>query len=136
MRQTLILKAVLLIAGGTATALGTMILFMPHAFYAGYQIDPGTDPNLLNEMKSPTLALIGAGLFILSGIIVPRLTRPAIITATALYLSYGLSRLISTALDGPPSPALLTATATELLIGLVCLFALWRYRTTTSVSSA
>ena len=128
MRNSLILKAVLFLAGGTTTVLGTMILFMPHAFYAGYQIDPGTDANLLNEMKSPTLALIGAGLLILSGIFAARLTLPATITATALYLSYGFSRLISIALDGAPSTALLAATAAELAIGLACLFLLWRYR--------
>lgn len=125
MRNSLILKAILFLAGGTATALGTMILLTPHAFYAGYQIDPGTDANLLNEMKSPTLTLIGAGLFILSGIFVARWILPATITATALYLSYGFSRMISITLDGAPSTALIAATTAELAIGLACLFLLW-----------
>lgn len=44
-----------------------------------------------------------------------------------LYLSYGFSRILSTAIDGVPAEGLVQSTALEIVIGLVCVFFLTKY---------
>ena len=105
-----------------------MIQFAPVAFYASYGIDPAHQVNLLNELRSHGLSVLGAGLFIASGAILPRLAPAATIVATGLYLSYGLSRLVALALDGLPSSSLLLTTGFEIVFGLVGLGLLLRSR--------
>lgn len=122
-------RAYLLLAGLIAAGLGTMILFAPVAFYAGYGIEPGGQVNLLNELRSHGLSILGAGLFIASGLFLPRLAPAATVVATAFYLSYGLSRLVALALDGMPSSGLLLVAGLELAIGLAGLALVLRART-------
>ena len=112
-------RAYLILAGIIGIALGTMILFAPVAFYASYDIAPAGQVNLLNELRSHGLGLLLAGLFIATGGFQPRLARAATMVATAVYLSYGISRLIAVALDGLPSSNLLLAGGVEIVIGLV-----------------
>lgn len=121
-------RAYLIVAGLIGTALGTMILFTPVAFYAGYDIDPTGQVNLLSELRSHGLAVVGAGLFMASGAFLPRFAIPAIFVSAGFYLSYGLSRLVAVALDGMPSNSLLLATGMEIVIGLVGLGLLYRSR--------
>jgi hypothetical protein len=121
-------RAYFILAGLVGAALGTMILFAPVAFYASYDIAPAGQVNLLNELRSHGLSLLGAGLFIAAGAFLPRLARPAAILAPALYLSYGLSRLVAMALDGIPAPSLMLAAALEIAIGLAGLALLPRAR--------
>ncbi|WP_332691356.1 DUF4345 domain-containing protein [Devosia sp.] len=109
----------LIITGIIGAALGTMILFAPVAFYAGYGIEPAGQVNLLNELRSHGLSLLGAGLFIASGAFLPRFGALATVVAAGLYISYGLSRLVAVALDGMPSSSLLLAAGVEIAIGLV-----------------
>jgi hypothetical protein len=119
-------RVYLILAGIIGVALGTMILFAPVAFYASYDIAPAGQVNLLNELRSHGLALLLAGLFITTGALQPRLARAATMVATAVYLSYGVSRLIAVALDGLPSSSLLLAGGVEIAIGLVGLGLLLR----------
>ena len=121
-------RAYLILAGLVGAVLGTMILFAPLAVYAGYDIAPAGQVNLLNELRSHGLSLLGAGLFIAAGAFLPRLARHAAILAPALYLSYGLSRLVAMALDGIPAPSLMLAAALEIAIGLAGLALLPRAR--------
>lgn len=121
-------RAYLTVAGLIGAALGTMILFVPVTFYAGYGIDPTGQVNLLNELRSHGLSLIGAGLFIASGAFLPRFASAATIVAVALFLSYGLSRLIAVVLDGVPSSSLLAAAGVEIVIALIGLGLILRSR--------
>lgn len=118
----------LIVAGLIGTALGTMILFAPAAFYASYGIAVAGQVDLLNELRAHGLGLLGAGFFIASGAFLPRLVMPAAIVAVAAYLSYGVSRLIGIAFDGMPSSGLQVATGIELAIGLFGLALLLRLR--------
>ena len=122
------MRAYFILAGLVGAALGTMILFAPVAFYAGYDIAPAGQVNLLNELRSHGLSLLGAGLFIAAGAFLPRLAGPAAILAPALYLSYGFSRLLAMALDGIPASSLMLAAALEVAIGLAGLALLLRAR--------
>ena len=126
-------RAYLVLAGLIGAALGTMILFAPVPFYASYGMDLAGQVNLLNELRAHGLGLLGAGLFIASGAFVPRLVPAATIVAVALYLSYGLSRLLAVLLDGMPSSSLLLAAGVEIALGLVGLVLLLRSRRVASL---
>lgn len=121
-------RVYLILGGLIGVALGTMILFAPLAFYASYDLDLAGQVDLLNELRSHGLSLLAAGLFIATGAFQRSLERPAIIVATVLYLSYGLSRVIAMAFDGMPSSGLLTAAAVEIVFGLLGLALLLRTR--------
>ena len=61
-----------------------------------------------------------------------RMAFTAAVVATVLYLSYGLSRVISIVLDGMPVEQLVLVAVMEIAIGLVC--ALFLIRLPASVS--
>ncbi len=69
------------------------------------------------------------GFIISLGAVLSQLVLAASALASAVYLSYGLSRLVSLAVDGRPYEARLTAGMVELVIGVVSLFVLPRRRT-------
>ena len=123
-------RIVLLLAGFTAVAIAATIIAAPEAFYASYGISIGQDINLANEMKAPMGLLAAAGMLMLAGAIRADLTVASLAVATAVYLSYGLSRLSSMAIDGLPHNALVAAASFELLLGAACLALLMRARGT------
>jgi hypothetical protein len=118
----------LIVAGLVAGALGTMILLSPVAFYAGYGLLVDGQVDLLNELRSHGLGLLAAGLFIASAAFLSQLVTSATFLATALYLSYGTSRIVAMALDGLPSSGLQLAAGIEIVLGLVGLALLLRQR--------
>ena len=130
MKDSAILKVVLLVSGLIAIGIAGAILFAPEAFYATYGIELGSDASLANELKAPSGALLAAGLLILAGVFKSEFAFASTATASAIYLSYGLSRLSSMAIDGLPNDALVGAASFELIIGAVCLLALLRFRNT------
>jgi hypothetical protein len=121
-------RLVLLIAGFSAVGIAAAILLAPEAFYASYGIALAGDINLANELKAPMGLLVAAGLLMLAGAFRADLTVAALAIATAVYLSYGLSRVSSIAIDGLPHGALVGAAAFELLVGAACLVLLLHAR--------
>tara|TARA_R110002049_G_scaffold159546_2_gene324527 strand:+ start:8111 stop:8593 length:483 start_codon:yes stop_codon:yes gene_type:complete len=117
------IKGLLLVSGLIAVGIAVAILFMPDAFYAGYGIDTGANVSLANELKAPAGMLLIAGLLVLAGVFTPRMTAASLAMASLIYLSYGLSRLLSMAIDGIPHGGLVSAAMLEVFIGLVCLLA-------------
>ncbi|WP_206057214.1 DUF4345 domain-containing protein [Nitratireductor sp. XY-223] len=124
--MTRTVKAVLIVAGLVASAIGAAILLAPHAFYGTYGIALGTNASQLSEIRAQGGALLAGGLLIGSGAFVSRLAFSSALVASLLYLSYGTSRLISMGLDGVPVSGLVQATVLEFVIGLLSLFALTR----------
>lgn len=113
-------KGLLLISGLIAAGIAVTILFAPDAFYAGYGIDVSSNASLASELKAPAGILLIAGLLMLAGAVRTEFTITALGTASMIYLSYGLSRLLSIAIDGIPHSGLVSAAAFEIAIGLVC----------------
>lgn len=113
-------RGLLLASGLLATAIAATILFAPEAFYAGYGIDIGTNVSLANEMKAPMGMLLLAGLFILVGAFRAELAIPSLTIATITFLSFGLSRVLSMAIDGMPDGGLVSAAVLEIAIGIIC----------------
>ena len=114
-------KAVLFVAGGLLTLVGSLILAAPVDFYASNNIDLGANVSLLNELKAPAGLLLAAGLFILGAIFVRSIAQTATSLAALIYLSYAGSRFVSMAFDGVPAAGLVQAAALEGIVGLACL---------------
>lgn len=121
-------RGLLLASGLLATTIATMILLAPGAFYGGYGIDIGADASLASELKAPAGALLLAGVLMTAGTFRSAFIVPSLATAAAVYLSYGLSRILSMAIDGIPHSGLVSAATIELAIGGVCLLDLLRHR--------
>ncbi len=121
-------KIVLCISGLIASAIGGMIQISPVDFYAGNNIDIGGNVNLLSEIRASSGALLAYGVLIFTGAFVSQLTFTSMVLATLLFLSYGLSRFASMVVDGMPVNSLIEAGIVEVLVGLFCLFCLWKYR--------
>jgi len=128
MKNSKVVKTILFISGLVASAIGASILISPSAFYASYEITLGSDVSLLNEIRAPGGALLAYGILIIAGAFVNILTFTSTVVSTLLYLSYGLSRVMSMAVDGIPVDGLIQAAVFEIIIGLVCVFALVKYR--------
>ena len=128
MKNSKVLKTILIISGLIASGIGVAILFAPTAFYATYGIELGSDVSLLNEIRAPGAALLASGILIISGAFVDKLAFTAVVVSTLLYLSYGLSRVMSIAIDGMPVEGLVQAAILEIIIGLASIFALVKYR--------
>lgn len=110
-------RVLLVIAGLIATGIGASILIAPVAFHAGHGTELGTEANLLSEIRAPGGALAVLGVLMIVGAFVSSFTLASTVIAAAVYLAYGLSRLVSIAADGMPADALLGATALEILFG-------------------
>lgn len=128
MKNSIVLKVILVISGLIGVVVGGAILLTPVAFHAASGIELGGNTSLLNEIRAPGGALLASGILILSGAFLTELTFTSIVLSTLLYLSYGLSRIISMVADGKPAETLMQATVLEIIIGLVCAFALVKYR--------
>ncbi len=72
--------------------------------------------------------LLADGVLIFTGAFMSQLTFISMVLATLLFLSYGLSRFASMVVDGMPVNSLIEAGIVEVLVGLFCLFCLWKYR--------
>jgi hypothetical protein len=127
--------ALLLASGLMAAGIAAAILISPDAFYGGYGIDISADVSLANELKAPAGALLLAGLLMMAGAFKATYTIPSLATAAAVYLSYGLSRVLSMAIDGAPHSGLVSAAAIEIVIGAVCFVDLVRRRKTAAARS-
>lgn len=128
MKSSKLLKVILFISGLIAIGVGATILTMPVVFYATNGINLEGNVSLLNEIRASGGALLVVGMLIMSGVFITRLTFTATVISMLLYLSYGLSRILSIALDGMPVDALVQAVILEIIIGLVCFFAFLKYR--------
>lgn len=121
-------RGLLLVGGLLAAGIAATILFAPEPFYAGYGIDLGSNASLANELKAPAGTLLLAGAAMLAGVARPAYAATSLAIGSIIYLSYGLSRLLSFAVDGRPHDALVSAAILELVLGAICLLGLLRLR--------
>ena len=134
MQPTKTLRVLLIISGLTAISIGASILITPEQLHASYGTELGTNANLLSEIRAPGGALFVLGLMMWAGAYTKRFTFASTAIAAAVYLAYGLSRLVSIGVDGVPGTGLIVATAIELLIGGACAVALRRFTSTDRVA--
>ncbi len=128
MKDSKLLKIVLIISGLIGAIVGLASLIIPVQFYALNQINLGGQINLLNEIRASGGSLFIIGILIISGAFVKRLTYTSIVLSTVMYLSYGISRILSMILDGMPVNDLIYVCIIEIVIGLICLYCLIKYK--------
>lgn len=124
MKNSKMERVILIGSGLTAIAIGAGILFAPAAFHALNGIELGSNISLLSEIRAPGAGILASGLLILCGAFIYELSLTALIVATMLYLSYGVSRFYSMSIDGLPAQGLVIVAFFEIAIGLICAFAL------------
>lgn len=111
-------RSALAVSGLVLLAVGVPILLGPLAYQAGMGVALPNDPTLLSDLRAMAGSLIGFGLLLVAGARWSRrFGHGAAIGGAVLYLSYGLGRLLSMAVDGLPSGALIGSAAIELLVG-------------------
>ncbi|APZ47383.1 hypothetical protein BW723_14305 [Polaribacter reichenbachii] len=127
MEKKIFIKVLLIISGSIGIWIGYSLLFSPVTFEASAGINLGKDINLLSEIRAPNGLLLVSGIIIILGAFFSKLTIYSIQLSCLIYLSYGLSRIISIIFDGFPSKPLQIALFVELLVGLVSLFVLLQF---------
>ncbi len=113
------------LAGVVAGLIGASILAAPQAFFAGNGVVLSADPSLMSEVRAPGGLLLIAGVYLLHQAFLSRRLQLALVVGAAVFGAYGMSRLLSVALDGVPSTSLIAATVVELAIAII-LFGLSR----------
>ncbi|MFE6286064.1 DUF4345 domain-containing protein [Streptomyces sp. NPDC057877] len=129
MKNSVLTKSVLTVSGLVAIAIGGAILFAPAAFHSANGIHFGGDSSLLSETRAAAGALLATGVLLSFGAFTPRPTFTAATVGAMTYLAYGLSRILSLALDGMPATGIALAGVAELVIGAACVLVLTRTST-------
>ena len=131
MKNSKALKAYLFISGLIAIAIGASTLFTPVDFLGRIGpsgIDLGGQINLLSSIRAAGAAYLASGIVIILGVFVAKLTFTSTVIATLMFLSYGIARIFSRAIDGMPADAVTAATVLEMTIGLAGVFFLLKYQ--------
>ncbi|PCI38367.1 MAG: hypothetical protein COB50_02460 [Thiotrichales bacterium] len=129
MKNSIVIKAILLISGLILIAVGAGILCSPVVFFAadGVSVAAG-NVDLLSTIRASGGALLSAGTLVIAGIFIKRLTFTSMLVSIVMYLSYGFSRIISMLVDGMPNNGLVVTAVIEIMIGMICVFAMCKYR--------
>jgi len=128
MKDSKVLKGILILLGVFLTIMGFWRLIDPIAFFEYSGLILTNNAGLLNEARGTGGAIIGFGLIILLGAFKKKLTYTSTIVAMVLFFGFGIARVIGFALDGNPGDALLKGIIFEFVFGLLALFALIKYR--------
>ena len=128
MKNSKVLKGILILLGLNLTVLGSWRVIDPITFFEFSGLILSNDIGLLNEARAAGGAVAGFGLLILLGVINQKLSYTSTITAIVLYLGFGVARLISYTLDGNPGEMIMTGMTGEFVFGLIGVFALIKCR--------
>jgi len=128
MKNSKVLKGILILIGINLVVLGSWRLLDPIGFFDFSGLLLSADAGLLNEARGTGGAIIGFGLLILLGAFKKKLAYTSTIVAVVLFLGFGIARVISVVLDGNPGEALYKGIIGEFVFGFLALFALIKYR--------
>ncbi len=128
MKNSKVFKSILFICGVIFAGVGGAILLAPEAFHGANGLELGRNASLLSEIRAPGGALLASGVLVVLGAFVPRIAFTSAVVSALLFLSYGTARVLSMALDGMPAVGLVQATILEISLGMMCVFALVKYR--------
>jgi len=121
-----IFKIVILsISGLLLLVVGTLRLSNPIKNYAknsGIKID--NDVDLLNEVRGTSSVQLFAGIIILLGIFIPKLTFTSFVVATLIFIGFAIGRLLSINFDGKPNKQIIQGLIFELVLGSLNIFGL------------
>ena len=128
MKNSIVLKIILIVLGLLLTALGSWRLFDPITFFENSGLILENNAGLLNEARATGGVVAGFGLLILSGAFNRKLSYTSTIAAIVLFLGFGIARLIGFAMDGNPGEAIIQGVIFEFFLGFIAVFAFLKYR--------
>ena len=128
MKNSIVLKIILIVLGLLLTALGSWRLFDPIAFFDNSGLSLDDTAGLLSEARGTGGVVVGFGLLILSGAFIRKLSFTSTIAATVLFFGFGVARLIGYSMDGNPGDAIIQGMVFEFVLGAIAAFALFKYR--------
>lgn len=73
--------------------------------------------NLLNEIRGVSALMLLAGILILLGTIVGKMTTISLAIGTLVFIGFAIGRLVSIRLDGKPNPLIFQGLIFELVLG-------------------
>ena len=123
MKPTHFEKLSLGLSGSTALIIGVCILFVPHAFYAGYGITLAPDASRMSELRAPGAGLAVSGMVMMFGLLRQSMLPVSAVLALTVFSGFPLGRLVSLVTDGVPSTGILGAFAFEVCVAVLCLMA-------------
>ncbi len=119
----LAIHAFLALSGVILLYVGCSTLVTPHAFFAASGAALGSEPSLMSEVRAPGGMLLVSGVIVALGAFRRDMAGLALGLTALIYATFGVSRLVSVALDGMPSEALVLALAIELGVGALAMAA-------------
>ena len=128
MKNSKILKGILILLGLLLIILGSWRLFDPIAFFENSGLVLSDEAGLLSEARATGGIVVGFGLVILMGAFIQRLSYTSTLAAIVLFFGFGIARVIGFALDGNPGEGIIQGIIFEFVLGLVAVFALFKYR--------
>ena len=128
MKNSKILKGILILLGLLLTVLGSWRLLDPIAFFENSGIVLNNDVGLLSEARATGGVVVGFGLVIILGAFRQRLSYTSTISAIVIFLGFGMARLIGFGLDGNPGEGVIQGIIFEFVLGLLAVFAFFKYR--------
>jgi hypothetical protein len=128
MKNSKVLKAILIIFGLLLIGLGSWRLIDPIGFFQNSGLVLDNHVGLLNEARATGGVVVGFGLLILLGAFIKKLSYTSTIAAIVLFFGFGVARLIGFAMDGNPGDPLMQGIVIEFALGLIGVFALLKYR--------
>jgi hypothetical protein len=128
MKNSKVLKGILILLGLLLTVIGSWRLFDPIAFFENSGIVLNNDVGLLSEARATGGAVVASGLVVILGAFSQRLSYTSTISAIVIFLGFGVARLIGFGLDGNPGQGVIQGLIIEFVLGMLAVFAFIRYR--------
>ncbi|MEM1187777.1 MAG: DUF4345 domain-containing protein [Pseudomonadota bacterium] len=121
-------SGVLILAGLTATAIGSYIALAPLAFYEGYNLPLAGSIDMLSELRATGTNLAALGAVMVFGALKTSLRPLALATSLIVFSAFTGGRLLSLLIDGQPGSGVLLALLIEATLASLCLLAFLRHR--------
>ncbi len=128
MKNSKVLKGILILLGLNLSVLGSWRVIDPIAFFEFSGMILSSDVGLLSEARGAGGAVVGFGILILLGVFNQKLSYTSTIAAIVLYLGFGVARVIGFVLDGNPGEMIVQGIIGEFVFGFLGVFALFKYR--------
>ena len=128
MKNSIALKVILFGLGILLTILGSWRLIDPITFFENSDLILSQDAGIMSEARGTGGIVVGFGLLILMGAFIQRLSYTSTLAAIVIFFGFGIARVIGFALDGNPGEGIIQGIIFEFVLGLVAVFALFKYR--------
>lgn len=102
-------------------------LVYPLGFYAFSGLALSNDAGVLSEVKGAGAIIMVSGLVVALGAFRHAWSRTSVVLAAVVFLSLVLGRLTGIVIDGSPGVEVLQGMAIELVLGVLALFAFFKY---------